>query len=709
MTSTVINSAYDTSGNGGRKLVRLNSGVLVCGVYDSTNTKNRFYKSSDSGQTWIAIGNVLSGSPTAGFALVTNGTDVFVAYAYGNGAIKYLKLNLSSSDIALDSSAINIDITQTSAQSISMVVNSAGTELHLAVSTKNSTYPNSFNIRHAKGTIDGSGNVTWGSVEQLTLENSSGYDYKNPCIIIRSNGYPSVIFQYTSSSAKAIRARHKNANGWSDSPSGPSNWLDQVIYSGGSSYDQSNPCAVVDGNGLIHVVWHGKDATDSSRDNTRYSKSTDGGATWSAAVKLTSGNTEDNRWASISVNKENNLYVYFSGAISTGTTWNIKRTNYNGSIWAAVETLTNNTGGLDAWNPSLLDAKTLSFTDAPVIYSDKATSSVKFRGTLNQNPTLTLTSPADNLVLAEGSTLQIGGSATDSDNGNVVTIKYRINGGTIRNIASGVSDGSTPLSFARDLRYSGKRMWDGAVDVAGADLAENTDHTLAVWAEDDKGGKSAEVTRKFRVVWNRPPTISDENRDLGIMEAPPSVTYTVTEPEGNAFTVAEKINGQVIRTFAGVAGQQETITIPHELWIRLEPGVQHALTIEASDDQGMMSTRTYTLTRFVDKIVFSMDYATMSPETKDFFTTDVAAKRLLLTPSWDLPPGAVLQVEVCNNAYDEDPSWEDATIVVKLNRAHLFANETKTATEWGINFRIRIEQGSATQPVYLKGIGGAFD
>ncbi|HBZ80902.1 MAG TPA: hypothetical protein DEP07_11015 [Brevibacillus sp.] len=232
---------------------------------------------------------------------------------------------------------------------------------------------------------------------------------------------------------------------------------------------------------------------------------------------------------------------------------------------------------------------------------------------------------------------------------------------------------------------------------------------MTVWAEDDQGGKSEEVTRKFRVIWNRPPTISGENGDLGIMEEPPSVEYTVTDPETNPFTITEKINGEVIRTFAGVAGQQETITIPHELWIRLEPGVQHALTIEASDDQGMMSTRTYTLTRFVDKIVFSMDYATMSPETKDFFTTDVAAKRLLLTPSWDLPPGAVLQVEVCNNAYDEDPSWEDATIVVKLNRAHLFANETKTADKWGINFRVRIEKGTATQPVYLKGIGGAFD
>ncbi|WP_281868350.1 DNRLRE domain-containing protein [Brevibacillus parabrevis] len=328
---------------------------------------------------------------------------------------------------------------------------------------------------------------------------------------------------------------------------------------------------------------------------------------------------------------------------------------------------------------------------------------------LNKPPTLTLTSPSDNQTLAEGSTFPIAGEASDADNGNVVTVKYKINNGTARAIASGVSDGSSPLSFAKTLTYSNKRLWDGAVDVTGADLAENVDHVLTVWAEDDQGGKSEEVTRKFRVIWNRPPTISGENGDLGIMEEPPSVEYTVTDPETNPFTITEKINGEVIRTFAGVAGQQETVTIPPDMWLRLEPSVQHELTIEATDSQGMIAIRTYTLTRFVDKIVFSLDFATMQQETKDFFTTDVAAKRLLLTPIWDLPPGAILLVEVCNNAYDAEPTWEDATIVVKLNRAHLFSNTTKTAAQWGINFRIKIEKGTAIGPIYVKGVGGAFD
>ncbi|UED72164.1 DNRLRE domain-containing protein, partial [Brevibacillus sp. HD3.3A] len=76
----------------------------------------------------------------------------------------------------------------------------------------------------------------------------------------------------------------------------------------------------------------------------------------------------------------------------------------------------------------------------------------------NNTPTLSLTNPTNNQTLAEGSTFPIAGEASDADNGNVVTVKYKINNGTARAIASGVSDGSSPLSFAKTLTYSNKRL-----------------------------------------------------------------------------------------------------------------------------------------------------------------------------------------------------------------------------------------------------------
>ncbi|WP_052811921.1 hypothetical protein, partial [Aneurinibacillus migulanus] len=291
---------------------------------------------------------------------------------------------------------------------------------------------------------------------------------------------------------------------------------------------------------------------------------------------------------------------------------------------------------------------------------------------LNSIPTLTL-STQNNITLSEGNILPITGSASDTDNGDVVTVKYKINSGTIRNITSGVVNG-TPLSFAKNLTFSGKRLRDGSTEVT-VDLAENVDHTLTVWAEDDKGGKSAEVTRKFRVIHNRPPVISGTNEDLGTIQAIPSKTYTVTEPEGDAFTVTEKIDGKVIRSFAGVAGQENTITIPHDMWIRLQPGVQHTLAVEATDSKGMTSSRTYTFVRQETKLEFKL---------KNPFVTDIAAKRILVTLDAVVPNGATMKIEACNNAFDASPTWEDITNHVRFNRGFLFTNTEKTAAQWGV-------------------------
>ncbi|WP_235356553.1 hypothetical protein, partial [Aneurinibacillus migulanus] len=316
---------------------------------------------------------------------------------------------------------------------------------------------------------------------------------------------------------------------------------------------------------------------------------------------------------------------------------------------------------------------------------------------LNAVPTLTL-STQNNVTLSEGSVLPITGSASDPDNGDVLTVKYKINSGTVRNIASGVVNG-TPLSFAKNLTFSGKRLRDGTTEVT-VDLAENVDHTLTVWAEDDKGGKSSEVIRKFRVIHNRPPVISGTNEDLGTIQAIPSKTYTVTEPEGDAFTVTEKINGKVIRSFAGVAGQENTITIPYDLWIRLQPATQHTLSIEATDSKGMTSVRTYTFVRNETKLEFKL---------KNPFVTDIAAKRILVTLDAVVPNGATMKIEACNNAFDASPTWEDITNHVRFNRGFLFTNAEKTADKWGVDIRFVFEKGTATSQVIVNGFGGAFD
>ena len=661
--------------------VRLSNGWLVGAIYDGSSAV-KLYKSVDNGKSWTLINaNAFNTTALNSWTLVTNGKCVYLVGSFGNASTSIKVFDNTGAQLGV----FSLDISQTAIGQVCAAITLDGTKLWWAASTKNSTYPNSFNIRAGSIPINADGTLgTPSAITQVTTQSTSVQDNVTPFILFKADGTPILFYLFTGSNS--VYSRVWNGSSWN---------AVNIIYSGTPTYSQSNPIGCTTPNGKLHSAWHGTDAADTVNPYIRYSNSSDG-TTWLATPrKLVKGQN-----ASITSDKNGRLIITYEDG---GYIKRIESTNefvsYSGPVVVGAGTVP-----ASFYDPTFQT----DFTVPPTFY--QATGAVKYYGVLNLNkkPVVTLTTP-DNQTLTENATLSVAGSALDQDAGNAVTVKYSINGGTIRNIASGVSDGSTPISFARTLKYSGKRIWDGAVDVTGADLAENTDHTLTVWAEDDKGGKSAEVTRKFRVVWNRPPTISGQNGDLGVMEAPPSVNYTISDPETNPFTVTEKINGQVIRTFAGVAGRQETITIPHDMWLRLEPGVPHALTIDASDDQGMASSRTYTLTRFVDKIVFSMDFDTMSEATKDFFTTDVAAKRLLLTPSWDLPPGAILQVEVCNNAYDAEPTWEDATIVVKLNRAHLFANETKTADKWGINFRFTIEKGTSTQPIYLKGVGGAFD
>lgn len=335
-----------------------------------------------------------------------------------------------------------------------------------------------------------------------------------------------------------------------------------------------------------------------------------------------------------------------------------------------------------------------------ILVSDTVDSDGAYVIQWNANPMISVNLEND-FVMSEiegQKEVTVSGSVTDEDANNTVTVKLQINNGTIRNIHSAVSDGSTPINFSKKLTYSNKRVYDGATPLSN-DLAENTDHTLKVWAEDDQGGKSTVAERKFRVVHNRPPTISDSDRDLGVLIEAPSITYQVSDPEGHEIMVTEKINGQEIRSFETESGTEHTLTIPLEMWIPLQLE-QHAITVEAMDMSGAKTTRTYTFTRTEDTILL---------ELKNPFVTDIAAERILVTPDVYVPIGATIKIEACNNAFDEEPTWEDITGMAMANRGYNFINQTKTADKWGINIRFTLEKGTATQMVRLEGFGGAFD
>ncbi|WP_232695468.1 Ig-like domain-containing protein [Brevibacillus daliensis] len=425
----------------------------------------------------------------------------------------------------------------------------------------------------------------------------------------------------------------------------------------------------------------------------------------------TGGSSPVSKTASTTSSDTGNSFGSCSDAQSLGAGKLPQNVSYNSGGYSGTLYRQSTSYGSCTWDPEITYGRIYSVTatghySGTVWTADTRTYAYYYSYTVtveyidNANPTVSLTNPIDNQILTEGNELRIEGSASDSDNSNVITTKYKINNGTTRALASGISDGTSPLSFAKTFTYKNKRLHDGSVDITGTDLPENTDHTITIWAEDDQGGKSPETIRTFRVIHNRPPLVSGQNSNLGAINTVPTITYSVTDPEQNAFTITEKINNQTIRSFAGVASQEYTATIPQEKWIRLSLTDVHKLTIEATDSQGLTSVRSYTFTRTADKISYQL---------KNPFQTDIAAKRILITIDADIPAGATYKVEVTNNGQDAEPFWEDATNNVKFNRGYMFTNTTKTAEQWAVNVRMLFEKNSAGSPVIVRGFGGAFD
>lgn len=216
----------------------------------------------------------------------------------------------------------------------------------------------------------------------------------------------------------------------------------------------------------------------------------------------------------------------------------------------------------------------------------------------NNPPTISLTSPTDNQTLSEGSTYTLAGSASDPDNGNAVTVKYAINGGTARNITSAISDGTTPIPFSKTLTFQNGRLYDGETDVSGP-LAENTTYTVSVYAVDDQGGTSTAITRSFTVILNRPPTINLDPynaNQTGVSELE-ALTFagTVTDPENDTVSLTVAVNGGAPVTLkSGVAsGTSFAFSIPVS---SLAFGA-NTVVFTATDAKGASTTKTLTVNK----------------------------------------------------------------------------------------------------------------
>lgn len=584
---TVTPKPYSTAGNGGRRIVRLDNDTLIASVKNQNLYTINLYKSIDSGKTWSELVSIPTSVTVYDYAIQTDGKRVFVVFCQGNNNISCRPVN---EDGVLGTLTNAEPVSQTALGNVSLAINPQRNELHAVWNSRNSAYPNSFNIRYAKGMINGDGSVTWDSVEQVTTVNYSNNGLKNPCIVINSQGNPVVFMEWYNTNSVGnygIYANTRTTNGWSGL-----NDRRGVTVFGGEQYIQSFPSAVVDKDGVIHVAWHGMDSIDTVRNNIRYSKSNDGGVTWSTPIKLTTGNSRQQSFPSITTDRNNALTIVYEGQDSPSYN-NLHQMKFVGNSWREPEILTKFTSNAVVYPSTLYDTTfTGTFGDTPpTIYMHSQIGSVEYIGsyTTNNAPTLMLNT-TDNQTLYENDTILLDGQALDVNNGDIVNVKYSIDGGTARAITTAISNGTTPVPFSKHLQFIKGILYDEQTALTGV-LSEGNAHNIKVWAEDDKGGKSAEKVITFHVVANRAPLITVDSfiavSDL-INNDSITITGETSDPEGQEVKIRYNLNSGPFTEFFNAEAGPFSLNVSLD---KLRDGL-NTLQLQVEDSYGFITSKT---------------------------------------------------------------------------------------------------------------------
>ena len=189
--------------------------------------------------------------------------------------------------------------------------------------------------------------------------------------------------------------------------------------------------------------------------------------------------------------------------------------------------------------------------------------------------------------------------------------------------------------------------------------------------------------------------ISGNNEPLGTFVAPFSYKYKILVETNVA--VVETLNQTQVRSYTTTGDEEQTFTVTNELWTTIPDGDNFIQITATKDDKTVTQIK-----HFVKKSALQLKY-TPSHAT----TTQATAINVEL--DYIKPFGADLEVLVCNNGNDEQPTWENMTTAVKTGTNYLFKNTSKTAEEWKTIIQISIIRNSSVGDIQLRGIKTTFD
>ena len=309
-----------------------------------------------------------------------------------------------------------------------------------------------------------------------------------------------------------------------------------------------------------------------------------------------------------------------------------------------------------------------------ILVSDSPDSDGAYTIVWNQAPTTppSITLPDE---VRSGKTAEISWAASVDPEGGAITyeLERSINSGAWTNV------------------YTGSAT---SYDDTGVGTSANTVQ-WRVRAKDVNGAYSGYTSSTVKtVVHNVDPTISGTDTDLGTVTSPPSMAYTVNDQDtDDELTVVESLDGNEIRTIEdAVRNQTYTFALTEAQFAALSNG-QHTMQVKVTDTLGNSATRTTTFTRSVTGIEYIV-----GP-----IETDAAAEKILVSLQYYAAAEDVV-VSVCNNAFDDNPTWELATIGLK----HIFSNSTKTAEKWGVGVKVQISKSTGYDTISSRPVSGSY-
>lgn len=205
------------------------------------------------------------------------------------------------------------------------------------------------------------------------------------------------------------------------------------------------------------------------------------------------------------------------------------------------------------------------------------------------------------------------------------------------------------------------------------------------------------------IIYNTPPVISSSlgvsGTDLGEKKDIFDVIYSVSDSNGDALTVTEKIDNIIVNTRTNISsGSSLTFSNLNDLAsFQTILNGKHTLEIIANDGKESTSF-IFTFTKKVTEADITL---------KEALAVEGDISVAVLKIEGSIPKDAVITVLVTNNGKDSNPVWQDATTQVLNNRNIVFTNK-ENINGAAFNFKVSIKRGASDEGGYITSINGAF-